>query len=161
MHKRLSERQLEELLHKLVNQPLPGEDGAPQLALRICRHIRQVRQRTLRLRMALSASLALVGVVLLAPAASLLAADGPAIAEKALPQNGLLVLWEAARAVLTEGLAPPLSQAGSYLTEGLQALLAYQGRLQPASAPAAPGLILLALSAILVMDLLFPREVFE
>ena len=147
MRRRLSERQLEHLLHELVNQPLPGEGAAPDLAPRICQTIRQVRRRTQRVRMALSAALALVGVALLAPSAGLLAADLP------LPENGLLALWQAARLLFSQG--------GSYLADGLQALLSYQVRLQPASAPAAPGLILLALSAILVMDLLIPREVLE
>lgn len=142
MRKRLSDRQLEQLL-----QHLPGEAAAPDLALRVCVRIRQVRQRTLRMRMAASVLFGLVGMAMLAPSTGFWAIELP------LPQNGLLLLWE--------GFGLLLSHGGSYLAESLQALLSYQGRLLPTSAPAAPGLILLAFSAILVMDLLIPREVFE
>lgn len=145
MANQLSDQQLDELLSRL-----PGPLPAPDLAQRICLHLERARRRSLRLRLSLSALLALLGLWLLT--VGLPDVRGFRL-ELGLPENGLLVLWESARTWLAQG--------GIYLAEGLQALLSTQGRLQPAGAPVFPGLASLALSALLVLDLLLPREVAE
>lgn len=125
---------------------MPGEFPPPDLALRICQAVRVHHRRGMQARFVLSAFLALSGLWLALPAFSgwLQAVSMP---KSALP---LAMDWLAAGLagveVLLTTAAAALSQSASIFTS--------------MGTPAIAGMIALAISALLALDLLVPRREF-
>ena len=133
------------LMDDLLAQ-MPGELPPPDLALRVCQAVRLHHRRTRQARLVLSAFLALSGLWLALPAFSgwLQAVSMP---KSALP---LAMDWLAAGLagveVLLTTAAAALSQSASIFTS--------------LGTPAIAGMIALAISALLALDLLVPRREF-
>lgn len=125
---------------------MPGEFPPPDLALRICQAVRVHHRRSMRARLVLSAFLALGGIWLALPAFTgwLEAISMP---DSALP---LVLDW----------IAASLSGVETMLASAVSAL-SLPGRVyNPLGTPAFAGMLALAISALLALDMLMPRREF-
>lgn len=121
---------------------LPLDSPSPELALRICQVIHLRRRRRMRIRLSMGVVFALVGLWLTVPD---LAAW---IGSISIPQSGLPVLQSWVNIALA-GVETTMENAMSGLVWS-QATISSLAR-------ALPGVLALALSALLVLDYLLPR----
>lgn len=127
--------------HLLFELPSPSPPN--DLVSLILRRVERRRKRRAQLHLALSGALALIGIWLLLPNLEVW------LAQMALPANGL--------PVLVDGLDMAITGAAQELSNTLSGLLSLQQDVNSLGAPAWPGLVALAVSALLAADLLLPR----
>ena len=130
-------------MDRLLDQ-LPSEPVPPGLALHICQTIQARQRRWLAIRLALSAGLGVIGGWLLIPAVALW------LQSLALPANGL--------SVILDWLGIAMQDVGLFLQTGLDALLSMQSGLSPDIGYTLPGLVALGMSALMLLDVILPRE---
>ena len=123
---------------------LPAEQPSRDLALRISRALHRRRQRRVRIQLGLCAVLAAFGLWMVVPGM----VDWLNSIE--MPSNGL--------AVLLAWLEVAFGGAQTYLSDAFTGLTSLQGQFAPVGISSWPGLIALAISALLLLDLLVPKE---